>query len=410
MISKPWRQCGPAFHRAACIGLALLGALGPGGPARASFHTFQIVELFSNADGTVQFVKLREAFGYSGQNFLSGISLTSTSAAGRKVLTFPSNLPSFATAGKSVLIATQAFANLGLVVPDYVFPAGFLSTAGGTLDYGSVDVVTYSALPIDGCQSVGRTGVKSAATPASFSGGASTLSCQRPQSGWWWNPAEAGRGFSLEVNAQGRIFFSSYLYADDASSLWLTASGALATAAAYQGTLDQYGNGQTLAGLYQPATRTGSPGALTVSFATPTTGALTWPGGSMAIQRFDIVAGGAAAGPAAGMPETGWWWNASEGGRGFFFEVQGTTMFLSGFMYDAVGRPVWYTSLGAMTGTTVYQGRLLQYAGGQTLTGAYRPPSTSSDAGAVSVQFSTTTTASLTLPNGTRIQLTRFTF
>ncbi len=358
----------------------------------------------------MQFIKLREVAGFSGQNFLAGHGLTNSAASGRQVYNFPSNLPSTATAGTSVLIATQAFANLGLVVPDYVMPAGFLSPAGGTLDYASVDAVTYPALPTDGCQSVNRAGARAVGAPASFSGGSATLSCQMPQSGWWWNPAEGGRGFSLEVNAQGRIYFSSYLYAADTSPFWLVSSGALATAAGYLGSLAQYGMGQTLSGAYQPAVSAGTPGSLTLAFATATTGTLTWPGGSVPIRRFDIVSGGAAQGPAAGMPETGWWWNASQGGRGFFFEVQGTTMYLSGFMYDAAGRPVWYVSSGSMTGTTLYQGRLLQYAGGQTLTGSYRPPGAPSDAGAINVQFGSTASATLTLPNGGQVALTRFTF
>jgi hypothetical protein len=393
-----------ALLASACLALILPGT------ALATFHTFQINELFSNADGSVQFIELREAAGANGQNFLAGIGLTSTGSGGTNTYTFPANLPSTATAARSMLIATQAFANLGIVAPDYIVPAGFLSLAGGTLNYGNVDVLGYPALPPDGCRSVGRSGAQAVATPTSFAGMTATLSCTGPQSGWWWNPSESGRGFSLEVNAQGRIFFSSYLYAADESAFWLISNGALATAAAYSGTLNQYANGQTLTGAYRAPSQAASPGSLTLSFSSATAGTLIWPGGSVPIQRFDIVAGGAAQGPAAGMPQTGWWWNPGESGRGFFFEVQGTTLFLSGFLYDGAGRPVWYTSSGAMTGTTLYQGRLLQYAGGQTLTGSYMPPASASDVGAITVQFASTTDATLTLPNGAQVTLTRFTF
>jgi hypothetical protein len=408
----PTRPRRRIVRRAATLAAALLiASLIFPGIADATFHTFQITELFSNADGSVQFVRLHEQAGFNGQNFLAGITLTSTASTGANtVYTFPANLPSTATASKSMLIATQAFANLGLVTPDYILPSGFLSLGGGQLNYGNVDIIAYAALPTDGCHSILRGNTQAAATPTSFAGTSATLSCTGPQSGWWWNPSESGRGFSLEVNAQNRIFFSSYLYAQDTSAYWMVSTGSLATAAAYLGTLNQYSMGQTLTGAYRAPTLGVSPGSLTLAFSSATKGTLSWPGGSVPIQRFDIVAGGAAAGPAAGMPQTGWWWNSSESGRGFFFEVQGTTLFLSGFMYDSAGRPVWYTSSGAMTGTTVYQGRLLQYAGGQTLTGAYQAPSSSSDVGAVTVQFATTTTATLTLPNGTQVVLTRFTF
>lgn len=38
--------------------------------AFANFHTFIINEIYSNADGTIQFIELREAQGATGQNFL----------------------------------------------------------------------------------------------------------------------------------------------------------------------------------------------------------------------------------------------------------------------------------------------------------------------------------------------------
>ena len=38
--------------------------------AHASFHTYVINEIYSNAEGTIQFIELREAQGAAGQNFL----------------------------------------------------------------------------------------------------------------------------------------------------------------------------------------------------------------------------------------------------------------------------------------------------------------------------------------------------
>jgi hypothetical protein len=63
-----------------------------------------------------------------------------------------------------------------------------------------------------------------------------------------------------------------------------------------------------------------------------------------------------------------------------------------------------------LTAPLTYQGRLTQYAGGQTLTGSYQAPTSSSDQGAVTIQFSSATDATLTLPNGTRVALTRYRF
>ena len=111
-------------------GMLLLAWLLPG-IAAASFHLYQINQLYSNSDGSVQYVMLRESSGANGENFLAGHTLKATSGGSTKSLTFPSNLPSSQTANTYVLIATQGFANLNIVTPDYIMPAGFLPTSGG---------------------------------------------------------------------------------------------------------------------------------------------------------------------------------------------------------------------------------------------------------------------------------------
>ena len=32
-----------------------------------------------------------------------------------------------------------------------------------------------------------------------------------PESGWWWNPAEGGRGYSIEIQ-DNQLFFAAYSY------------------------------------------------------------------------------------------------------------------------------------------------------------------------------------------------------
>src|SRR5258705_12955144 len=46
---------------------------------------------------------------------------------------FPNNLPSAATAGRRILIGTQAFADLGLITPDYVVENQFLGYKNGRI-------------------------------------------------------------------------------------------------------------------------------------------------------------------------------------------------------------------------------------------------------------------------------------
>ena len=125
----------------ACTAMILLLAASV---AFASCHLFEIEQVFSNADGTVQFVVLHESDSTSGENLWAGWKLTFTDASdpsgygmppATRSFTFPSNLPSAATAGRRVLVATPGFAALGLVTPDFTMPTGFLAVSGGTLNY-----------------------------------------------------------------------------------------------------------------------------------------------------------------------------------------------------------------------------------------------------------------------------------
>jgi hypothetical protein len=131
--------------------------------ADASFHTFRIESVYSNADGTVQYVVLRESQNLNNQRFLSTHNLTVTHNGTPKTFTFQTDLPGFVTANRRVLIATQGFADLALITPDYVMPNHFLATEAATLDYAGVDSISYPALPTGGTQALDH---GSAAVPA----------------------------------------------------------------------------------------------------------------------------------------------------------------------------------------------------------------------------------------------------
>ena len=64
-----------AAHRKSIVCMYLLWAViyaMANQAAHATFHTYRISELYSNVDGSVQFIDLKEAFGFNGQNFLAG--------------------------------------------------------------------------------------------------------------------------------------------------------------------------------------------------------------------------------------------------------------------------------------------------------------------------------------------------
>jgi hypothetical protein len=149
--------------------------------AWASFHTFQIEEIFSNADGSVQYMVLHEAAGFNGQNFLAGHSFTSTQMGTTQSFTFSSDLPSSNTAGQRVLIASQGFQALGLVTPDYVLPNGFIPLTNGTINYAGVDQVSYAALPADSKSAINRSGMVIANLGTNFAGQSGSVTGGAPQ-------------------------------------------------------------------------------------------------------------------------------------------------------------------------------------------------------------------------------------
>jgi hypothetical protein len=148
---------------ALCIAVAAM-------PAQASFHLFRIEQVFSNSDGSAQYVVMRETSGANGENFWQGQALSTTNAAGvQKRFPFPANLPSSNTAGRSVLIATAAFGTLTGVVPDYTIPERFIPVDGGSLDYASgTDHIALPVLPLDGVTAVDRNGTAVPALPRNF--------------------------------------------------------------------------------------------------------------------------------------------------------------------------------------------------------------------------------------------------
>ena len=107
--------------------------------------------------------------------------------------------------------------------------------------------------------------------------------------------------------------------------------------------------------------------------------------------------------------ENGWWWNASQSGRGFFFEKQGNLLFIAGYLYADDGRPRWLAALCTLDSATSCAGTLNEYFGGATLGGAFKPPMAPTQIGQVRLTFASRATATLQWPGGT-VQLERLSF
>jgi len=161
-----------ALGCAALVSGSVLGA----GQVFARQHLAHIAEVFTTADGVVQFIEL------SIENNNQDIYVNATTGVGFRLtsstntLVFPNNLPSNQTAGRSVLIVTPGYEALrmsgqsALPAPDFVLPVdNFFNPAGDTLDFlvpngvgipgegsvrGQPDAITFLAFPTDGFTSV----------------------------------------------------------------------------------------------------------------------------------------------------------------------------------------------------------------------------------------------------------------
>jgi hypothetical protein len=142
--------------------------------ATGASAAFQIDEIYSNADGSVQYVVLRETAGANGQQAFNGLQLVTTQGTYAKTFTFAGDLPSSATANTHVLVASAGFVALGLIAPDYVLPDRFLATDGATLNFAGIDQVTYAALPTDGVNAINRAGAALPNVAINFAGATAT--------------------------------------------------------------------------------------------------------------------------------------------------------------------------------------------------------------------------------------------
>lgn len=142
-------------------GLAAVIAIAMSVTASAQ-STFRISQVFSNLDGSVQYISLTETAGLDNQGVFKGLTLTITHAGVAKQFTFYDNLATFKTAHLTIVVAATPDVvpapaipyNSGnfvvLAHPDFVVPARFVAADGGTVDFAGFDGLTYPALPSDG--------------------------------------------------------------------------------------------------------------------------------------------------------------------------------------------------------------------------------------------------------------------
>jgi len=155
---------------------------------KAAFHLWQIQEVFTNADGSVQFIEMKD--NSPGETLTNGLHLSANSSGSVQSVTL-TNLAK-PTPG-SLLFATSGFGSLpGGVIPDFTIPALFFNpnAASITVSFnGSNDAITFSgsSLPHDGLHSLNDANipftpnlVSATNTPTNLSGNSGAVNLSAP--------------------------------------------------------------------------------------------------------------------------------------------------------------------------------------------------------------------------------------
>jgi len=140
-----------SYVRSVATGLFALSIWGS--IAWAGSHTWRINEVFSNSDGSVQFIELIETCISGGETGLAGHQVRSVA----NIVNLSSLSPG-TSADKTLLFGTANLTTYGGPAPDYIIPANFFSLTGDTLQYTPYHScnVTTGSVPTNGTSSLNR--------------------------------------------------------------------------------------------------------------------------------------------------------------------------------------------------------------------------------------------------------------
>jgi len=229
------------------------------------------------------------------------------------------------------------------------------------------------------------------------------------QTGWWWNPAEPGRGVFIETNGIA-AFIGTFVYDSQGAPTWYVSQQEMQTRSHYTAPLLAYADGAALGAAHRTPRSLVSIGTMGLTLSSAAQGVFTAPSTRIPLQRFAFSPAGIAADRARFAPQTGWWWNASEPGVGYALEVQGDRLMLGIAHFDAAGAARWSLATGMLTTPDAFENIALAYYGGQAFGQAYRAPDGSVPAGPISVSFLDSSHALLRLPGGRTVAIERFRF
>ena len=354
------------------------------GGAHASFHLWYIQQIYSNADGSVQYIQLQAYAG--GQQFVRNHSLRVTQGSSSHSFTVPRDLPydtadmtgdgyggyyGGMTTYKSMLIATQGFADLNIVAPDFIVPNGFLFQGSGVVNWGeNSDTLSYTSLPTNG-SARNRDGSSGTAQVLNFSGETGTVqiitaNVPAALSGLWWNANESGWGIHFTQRGNN-VFAAWYTYDTSGNPKWYVSTCAMpattGTSGTCNGTLYEVNGPTFFGGAFDPArVNAVNAGQLQVNFQNASAASMTYTGVAGQTRTVAITRQPLANGSTPGVNYTDIWWNSNESGWGMAITQQASTVFLAWYVYDSAAKPTWLVATCTVSGTSC-SGDLLKTTG-----------------------------------------------
>jgi hypothetical protein len=349
----------------------------------AAFHLYRIEQIYSNADGTVQFIVLNSCC--DGEDKWANRNLISGGPGPIKWFPFPTNLPSRETGGRRVLVATEGFAALGIVAPDYVIPNGFLQIPSGFIDFADVSQVAYSGLPSDGVKAIDAAGAPIQNVATNFAGAsASVVPKVSPPAGalsfqglFYNAPAESEAGWGINFAHQGDVIFAAWFtYDATGRAWWLTMTAEKTGTNTYAGKLyETRGPAFNAVPFSSSLVQVIEVGDGTLTFSDVNNGTFRYKVNgieqtkTLVRQVFGTVpvcTWGAQSNLALAGNFQDLWWAAPAGvesGWGVNFTHQGDIIFATWFTYDFDGKPLWLSATVRKGAAGVYTGAIYRTTG-----------------------------------------------
>lgn len=222
-----------------------------------------------------------------------------------------------------------------------------------------------------------------------------------PASGWWYNPTSPGTFYAMESeNDVVRLAILGFSSQGAPQRSWVRC--VQTTPGTYVGTLEQYTGGQALNQPPAPPAGIVDGPAVQIVFSGAATATLAIGTQTIPIQRYQFSNQWAS--PMLNAPRTGWWDLTTQSGRGYFVEVQGSTLLIGGLIYSSNGQPTWVTSTGPIDVSGNFSGSVTLCS----LPASQQSSSCATTSDIIRLTFSAPWRASLTLSNEAPVEIRRY--